>query len=322
MLPKLLQTIPNWFSVMSKDLASLDSLGPVEIAVKILILQIVCLFIYSLPKTIEAYSNFLSISWDILFKYQNYYYEGLVVTDKLHGSSLIDFNCGESYSFDNVLLMVLEIFHAWLSKPNLKAVVYPIVGDLVYTLVYYQQITFNQLENYIADSNEFVIDENEELYSTHSLSIRSSANRLIIELIRHHSSAKNAQYLPTILESIKKRIIETENARESHQSTNEWWKMREAALLTLGNSVGPLGRALSNEKNPKKRGKKGEEKAPFCFPVEYFTTLQQDASHENSFLRYRSLYCASQCAQFIPEYQLILPFFEATTKWLVLNFFI
>ena len=214
--------------------------------------------------------------------------------------------------------MILELFHAWLSKPNLKSLVYPIVGDLVYALIYYQQISYSQLQNYIADANEFVVDENEDLYSTHSLSIRSSSNRLIIELIHQNASAKNEQFLPTIIQSIARRVNETENARELHHTTDQWWKLREAALMALGNSVPQLMKAISKSSTKSKKNKE-KTKQNFCFPIEYFVALQKDASHPNSFLVYQALVCAAKCARFIPDYNSILPYFDATVNWFVIT---
>jgi hypothetical protein len=319
MLPRLLKTIEQWFGQFLKDLTQLTALDQTELALKITILQVVCLFLYSLPKTMKNYPQFLSLACEMIYHYQSLFYEGLVLSDKLTTSNFIDFTCAETYNFENYFLMILEVIHAWISKEELRDLFTQNVSmpsDIVYTLIYYLQFTNHHVESYILDSNDFIIDDNEDLYGTHSLTIRSSTNRLIIEIFQltPSRSKTNPAYFQSLLQSILKRLAETENSRglsdESAQS--QWWKMREAVLFLLTSTIPLLCKYAAKVENSK-------AKTVFCIPIDNFLSLQKDANHPNPFLRYRALVCASRCSSFIDRehYNLILPFFVASSLWFV-----
>lgn len=319
MLPRLLKVIEQWFGQFLKDLSQLNAVDQAEIALKITILQVVCLFLYSLPKTMKNYPQFLSLACEMIYNYQSIFYEGLILSDKLTTSNLIDFTCAETYNFENYILMILEVLHAWISKQELRGLFTQnpsMPSDIIYTLIYYLQITNHHVESYVLDSNDFIIDDNEDLYGTHSLTIRSSTNRLIIEIFQlsPSQSKTNSSYFQSLLQSLLKRLAETENGRAVADETphSQWWKMREAVLFLLTSTIPLLCKFAAQVA-------KSKSKSVFCIPIESFLSLQKDANHSNPFLRYRALVCASRCSSFIgrEHYNLILPFFLASTLWFV-----
>ena len=229
MMPFLQESLPFWIKKFSSDLIE-TSYYPLRIC----ILQVICILIYSMPKTLieKQYIHILlPQSWKIFHSLQSNFYDGLVVSSSLQNPSKddIDFNYGTIYLFQNQILLLLEFFHAILESKLLSTFMLSSVTETIYVLIYYMQFTQEQLENYEFEEDQFIITEQDSKYSISSLTIRSSAAKLLSEILARHKILSDNSIIDQSLKAIEMRLHETSDI--SNSSNVNLWKLREATLF-------------------------------------------------------------------------------------------
>ena len=234
MMPFLQSVLPHWISQFSNDLINSTSTP-----LRICILQVMCLLVYSMPQTLiekNYIQSLFSNSWKLFASLQNIYQEGYIYSDNLHETSTndIDFNTGNVYFLENLILLLLEFFHALLDKQQLTPIMFSSVPETTYLLVRYMQLSENQLETFEFEEDQFAISEQEQRYGFSALTVRSSSGKLFTEMLSRYKSINNISVIDKALEGIAIQLQET---KQSYEKSPYGWKLREAALYACAKGI-------------------------------------------------------------------------------------
>jgi len=289
--------LSEWLKEMLLDVGEINATTttttPVierEHSVAIVALQIITTLMYQFQKLVLPYvQHILPTVWNALAHCLAPYAQSLVYggSDGDHGqySTEILSEDGDVYPFDRLVLVLLEIFHASLRLKPLHGVLCGMLPPFAYLLLGFAQLTSEQIEAFVDDPNEYVAQEDDELSAKQNYSVRTSAVRLLADLVSSFASASacgehGADYgARALLGAVAKRSEEVQAMRDAGHE--QWWKMREAALQAIGTVHKELRRVGS----------------AIFDPDTFVQQLADDASASMSpFLRGRALWCASQFA--------------------------
>lgn len=127
-----------------------------------------------------------------------------------------------------MILQVFELVHSIAESKKFKALVKDVVGDLIYVLILYMQITEEQIQVWSEDSEKFVEDEDEEGVD---YSIRTSGQDILMRLGEEFED----KFLVGLTDAITKHVALADAERNSGRPF--WWKTHEAAMLAVGSSA-------------------------------------------------------------------------------------
>lgn len=130
---------------------------------------------------------------------------------------------GNEQSLESFSVQILELLLTMVGHPRYNKVIQNHLGDLAYSSICYMQMTNEQEETWSSDPNEFVADEDEVLCSC-----RVSGILLLEELVTTYEVSA----IQSIMQSVERRISEA--AESKARGRDDWWKVREAAILAIG----------------------------------------------------------------------------------------
>lgn len=124
-----------------------------------------------------------------------------------------------------MILQIFELIHAIAESKKFKGLVKDVVGDLIYVLILYMQITEEQIQVWSEDTEKFIEDEDEEGVD---FSIRTSGQDILTRLGEEFEE----KFLIGLTDAITKHIALADVERNSNRPN--WWKTHEAAMLAVG----------------------------------------------------------------------------------------
>ncbi|GLE00761.1 hypothetical protein PINS_up009549 [Pythium insidiosum] len=178
-----------------------------------------------------------------------------------------------------VVVAALEFMRATLHAPTKKTrqLIVSGLGDFVYVMIAYMQITASQVEMWEDDPNRYIADEDDESVS---YSIRNAATDLIVEL----EGVLGRKAVVPALDAAQRRL-------QGAGATN--WRLQEAALLVIGTLSPAILTALN------KSSTAGAEINQLLDMNMFLQTLFQvmNSGNETIYLRARAL-CKVKCSPF------------------------
>lgn len=126
-----------------------------------------------------------------------------------------------------MILQIFELVHSIIENRKLQHLVKDVVGDLIYVVVLYMQITENQIETWSDDCEKYVEDEDEEGVD---YSIRTSGQDILQKLGEQFRD----KFLIGLTGAVTKLVALADAERNSGR--HYWWKAHEAAMVVVGTS--------------------------------------------------------------------------------------
>lgn len=190
------------------------------------ILRVFTFLIAEMPKFIQPLmASVLPPIWSLLTQMAEVYVKAIV-------------NDGDSNAFEGdeeikgdfvkMILQIFELVHSIAESKKFKGLLKNVVGDLVYILISYMQMTEEQMQIWSDDSETFVEDEDEEGVD---YSIRTSGQDIMVRLGEEFED----KFLVGLTEAVTKHVALADAERNSGRS--HWWKTHEAAMMAIGSST-------------------------------------------------------------------------------------
>lgn len=126
-----------------------------------------------------------------------------------------------------MILQIFELVHSIAESKKFKMMVKGVVGDLVYVIILYMQITEEQILTWSEDSEKFVQDEDEEGVD---FSVRTSGHDILVRLGEEFED----KFLIGLTDAVSKHVALADAERNSGRPS--WWKTHEAAMRAVGSS--------------------------------------------------------------------------------------
>lgn len=126
-----------------------------------------------------------------------------------------------------MILQIFELIHSIAESKKFKGLIKSVLGDLVYVLILYMQMTEEQIQAWSEDSEKFIEDEDE---AGVDCSIRSSGRDILLRL----GEEFEGDFLNGLTDAIRKHLTLSDVERNSGKTS--WWKTHEATMLAFGNT--------------------------------------------------------------------------------------
>ncbi|KAK8783595.1 hypothetical protein V5799_010042 [Amblyomma americanum] len=176
------------------------------------------------PKQMSTWlPHILTPVWNSLTESAQIYVR-TAVNDSEEANDPVDSD-GEVLGFENVVFMIFDFVNALVETPRFRGLVKKGLSDLIYYLVFYMQITEEQVRTWTSSPDRFVEDEDDD---TFSYSVRISAQDLLLALFQEYEE-ESARGLS---EAVAKHLQESSTARANGDPY--WWKIHESCMLALG----------------------------------------------------------------------------------------
>lgn len=177
------------------------------------------------PKQMSTWlPHILTPVWNSLTESAHIYVR-TAVNDSEEANDPVDSD-GEVLGFENVVFMIFDFVNALVETPRFHGLVKKGLSDLIYYIVFYMQITEEQVRTWTSSPDRFVEDEDDD---TFSYSVRISAQDLLTVLFLEYEEESSRG----LSEAVAKHLQESNAARAS--GDRNWWKIHESCMLALGN---------------------------------------------------------------------------------------
>ncbi|KAJ7556791.1 hypothetical protein O6H91_05G098700 [Diphasiastrum complanatum] len=178
--------------------------------------------VQNFPKiTFDEFPVVLFPLWQTFVSGLSVYERSLVQGSQEAFSSLADSD-GNDQSTEALMIQLLEFLLVLISSPRFSKVLEKHVGELVYYMIGYMQMTEEQVQAWSSDPNQYISDEDDMTYNC-----RVSGIILLEELVEMYDLG-----LQYIMDATQRRMTEADEAKLVGK--RDWWKLREAAILALG----------------------------------------------------------------------------------------
>ena len=133
--------------------------------------------------------------------------------------------------YRNFIYAIIDFVHNVFSSKKCRHVIKPVLGDLLYYIMFFIQIPENSVQQWLADEDTFIMDD--DLYDGYS--VRLAAVKLFEEISDLMSKPINDNDLifkRSFLDALNRHL---NNAYELQKNNRgEWWKSIEACFFCLG----------------------------------------------------------------------------------------
>ncbi|XP_069141482.1 importin-9-like isoform X2 [Argopecten irradians] len=220
----LFPIVPQFTEALIRALQIPD--GPTsDSGLKMEILKVITTLVKSFPKLMSQWlAQILPPIWSIFTQSADFYVR-TVVNNIDDANDPVDSD-GEVLGFENLVYSVFEFVHVLIEVPQFrKTTVKKSVDDIIYYVIFYMQMTEDQVQLWTNNPDQFVEDEDDDSFS---YSVRISAQDLLLSL----SSEFRTISAPALCNAITRHL---QNAEAIKNSGNEnWWKLHESCMLAMG----------------------------------------------------------------------------------------
>lgn len=174
--------------------------------------------------------------WSTLTTSANKYVREIVNAAETTDDEGVDSD-GEILGFDSLVFAIFEFVHALVETPKFRASIRSGLGELMYYIVLYMQITEEQCEKWMENPDQFVEDEDED---TFTYSVRISAQDLLMALCEEFEE----DVCVALAQTIERHVAEAQQSKAG--GNDQWWKQHEAAMLSLGSAQEVIERQVKS----------------------------------------------------------------------------
>lgn len=221
-------TLADFIAGFDAVLSAPDAEGA-DCGLKIAVLQAVHVFILRYAKYIgEAMAPLMSPIWNGIVS-GTAFFERAVLAEL---EKPIRYSDGEPRSFEYQLSSMFSVVQVLALRGKFRTAVAESLESLMYVLVFYFQLTNDQLEGFDSEPSLFLEDEDEMNVRRHS--VRQGADDLLGELMLIETVGEEFAMaaVAALLGGALRRLEESAAMRAAGQP--DWWRIHEAALFALG----------------------------------------------------------------------------------------
>ncbi|KAI8640342.1 armadillo-type protein [Parasitella parasitica] len=261
-----------------------------EYGLKMKVVKCICTISVEFPKYVSAnLPQIFEPIWMDLYNLRERYAQEFVSEDGDIGETYQDSD-GNEVGFQNLLYVLFEFVGTACTKKtvrdlfvNAEHAATGFFEQLLYVLIIYMQITHEQIEAWSSDANQFVADEEDGTFTFNS---RVASIDVLINL----QDAFPAPFFNALSAATQRHITESKQAHQA--GSNDWWKIQEACLLSIGRLSVELTEALSDES----KSVQFDLKSLFDHVV-----LEDMQAADLPFLQGRAFVFASEFAKILPS---------------------
>lgn len=122
-----------------------------------------------------------------------------------------------------MILQLFEFIHDVIECGKFRTLLRNVLGDLIYIIIVYMQITEEQVDSWAADPEKFVQDEDEQSVD---YSVRVSAQDVLTMIGQCVDKVT-----PALQEALSRHYCSAE--QEKNNGNPHWWKTHEACMLAV-----------------------------------------------------------------------------------------
>ncbi|KAG0276851.1 hypothetical protein BGZ95_006953 [Linnemannia exigua] len=279
----------SFIAILNKRTTDNPEIEVAEWGLKVDIIKCINLSIQGFPKLTSSYIlPVLSTVWqEIIYLRPKYIAENIATNGDISGFCFQDSD-GDNIGFESLLLVQFEFLQIACRRRKLTQSIFVgqdghpgILEELVWNALSYMQMTDDQAENWNADPNQFIADEDAESCTRH---VRNAAQDVLVTLGDYYKS----QTLLALNLSIHRDISTSISDKASGK--DYWWKAQESSLLAVGLMAEKLCEGI-----------KGGSSSPIDIGALFdHLVLANLSEHSLPFLQGRSFVFASQFAPILP----------------------
>ncbi|KAI8076801.1 armadillo-type protein [Halteromyces radiatus] len=240
--------IPQWLeafnSILSHHVQDNAEKATEEYGLKMDVVKCIRALSDEYPKfIIEALPKLFEPIWNDIYNLRDRYVQEFVSDSGDVAESFQDSD-GNEIGFQSLLYTLFDFVVASSNKKSVRHLFVTPDGhtdffeQLLYVLIIYMQITQEQAENWLADINQYVADEEEH---TFSFNARVAAIDALSSLEETYPTA----FFNALSKTAQRHITESNESRAAGNS--DWWKIQEASLLAIGRVAEELVEAQNDE---------------------------------------------------------------------------
>ncbi|XP_067212892.1 importin-9 isoform X3 [Linepithema humile] len=203
--------------------------GPIsDSGLKTDIIKAINCLVTKLPKYVsDLLPQILPSIWETLCQSAKIYQETTVNTDEDVNDKEVDSD-GEVINFNSLIIAIFEFVQTIVDRKRFINLLDNMLPEVMYYLIIFMQITFDQIQQWTTNPNQFV----EEDECTFDYNVRISAQELLTTLINHFKE----KAVHTLFDIVTRHIEATKTLQANSVGSNSnesWWKLRESSLLAL-----------------------------------------------------------------------------------------
>ncbi|EFX69752.1 hypothetical protein DAPPUDRAFT_228557 [Daphnia pulex] len=200
--------------------------GPAsDVGLKTAIVKALTVLVKHVPKQLSQWLlQILPTVWNTL-THSAHVYVACVVNETEESDEQVDPD-GEVISFENLVSSIFEFVHALVETPRFRSAVRDGISQIIYYIILFMQIMEEQISTWTGNPDRFVEDESEDSFS---YSVRLAAQDLLLALRQEFED----EACSGLCEAVTRHLQEAE-VMHTQGNSSFWWKVVEAALLSLG----------------------------------------------------------------------------------------
>uniref|UniRef100_A0A7N0ULB8 Importin N-terminal domain-containing protein n=1 Tax=Kalanchoe fedtschenkoi TaxID=63787 RepID=A0A7N0ULB8_KALFE len=206
-----------------------QSENPDDLSIKVEVLKCLNQFAQNFPSLTEAeFTVVAGPLWQTFISSLNLYEKSAIDgnEDPLEGRYDSD---GSEKSLESFVIQIFELLLTIAGSSKLVKVIENNLRELAYYTIAFLQITQQQIHAWSTDANQYVADEDENVYNC-----RASVSLLLEEIV----GMCGAEGATAVIDAAKRRFSESQ--QEMGSGYTMWWRIREAILFALGSMSEPL----------------------------------------------------------------------------------
>lgn len=223
--PVLPGLIEKMIQTLSNPNRSVSSFG-----LKKEIVRVLAYMVNEMPRHIRPYTvQIMPPIWQLLTQTADTYVQVVVMAgpNSFPGGNTDgdDDDDDELYTFTSMVLQIIEFIHSIVDQLKFKAAIKNVLGDLIYIMIVYMQMTEDQIETWADDSEKFI---DEDYQDDVDGSVRNSAHEVLQSLAHKFSD----QLFVPLTEALARHVSVAQ--AEQSAGNQHWWKIHEACMAAVG----------------------------------------------------------------------------------------
>ncbi|KAL6428612.1 hypothetical protein ACFW04_007913 [Cataglyphis niger] len=193
------------------------------------IIKAINCLVTKLPKYVShLLPQMLPPVWETLCQSAKTYQETTVNADEDINDKEVDSD-GEVINFSSLIIAIFEFVQTIVERKRFINMLDNMLPEIIYYLIIFMQITFDQIQQWTSNPNQFV-EEDECMFD---YNVRISAQEFLTTLINNFEEKAVHALCDVITRHIEAtKALQADNS-DGRNSNESWWKLRESSLLAL-----------------------------------------------------------------------------------------
>ncbi|KAM0731153.1 Importin-9 [Formica fusca] len=193
------------------------------------IIKAINCLVTKLPKYVShLLPQMLPPVWETLCQSAKTYQETTVNADEDINDKEVDSD-GEVINFNSLIIAIFEFVQTIVERKRFINMLDNMLPEIIYYLIIFMQITFDQIQQWTANPNQFV-EEDECMFD---YNVRISAQEFLTTLINNFEDKAVHALCDVITRHIEATKALQSGNGDGRNSNESWWKLRESSLLAL-----------------------------------------------------------------------------------------